>query len=59
MAARSDLFVSPDYYQLDDLLTEEQKHIREAVRNYVKKKFLRSSRTSLNDPNFPSRSLNN
>ena len=37
MAARSDLFVSPDYYQLDDLLTEEQKHIREAVRNYVKK----------------------
>ena len=37
MAASSDLFVSPDYYQLDDLLTEEQKHIREAVRNYVKK----------------------
>src|SRR6476620_808078 len=37
MAARSDLFVRPDYYQLDDLLTEEQKHIREAVRNYVKK----------------------
>src|ERR1041385_2814486 len=37
MAARTDLFVSPDYYQLDDLLTEEQKHIREAVRNYVKK----------------------
>lgn len=37
MAARSDLFVSPDYYQLDDLLSEEQKHVREAVRNYVKK----------------------
>jgi glutaryl-CoA dehydrogenase len=37
MAARTDLFASPDYYQLDDLLTEEQKHIREAVRNYVKK----------------------
>jgi len=37
MAARSDLFVSPDYFHLDDLLTEEQKHIREAVRNYVKK----------------------
>ena len=37
MAARTDLFVSPDYFQLDDLLTEEQKHIREAVRNYVKK----------------------
>jgi glutaryl-CoA dehydrogenase len=37
MAARTDLFVSPDYYQLDELLTEEQKHVREAVRNYVKK----------------------
>ena len=37
MAARTDQFISPDYYQLDDLLTEEQKHIREAVRNYVKK----------------------
>jgi glutaryl-CoA dehydrogenase len=37
MAARTDLFVSPDYYQLDDLLTEEQKHIREVVRSYVKK----------------------
>lgn len=37
MAARTDLFVSPDYYQLDDLLTEEQTHIRDAVRNYVKK----------------------
>src|SRR5947207_11197482 len=37
MAARTDLFVSPDYYQLDELLTEKQKHIREAVRNYVKK----------------------
>jgi len=37
MAARSDVFVSPDYYQLDELLTEEQKHIRDAVRNYVKK----------------------
>src|ERR1044071_7377117 len=37
MAARTDQFISPDYYQLDELLTEEQKHIREAVRNYVKK----------------------
>ena len=37
MAARTDVFVSPDYYQLDELLTEEQKLIRETVRNYVKK----------------------
>jgi glutaryl-CoA dehydrogenase len=32
-----DLFQSPDYYNLDDLLTDEHKLIRESVRNYVKK----------------------
>jgi glutaryl-CoA dehydrogenase len=37
MAARTDLFQSPDYYLMDELLTDEQKHIREAVRSYVKK----------------------
>jgi glutaryl-CoA dehydrogenase len=37
MAARTDVFQSPDYYLVDELLSEEQKHIREAVRNYVKK----------------------
>lgn len=37
MAAPTDLFQSPDYYQLDDLFTNEHKLVREAVRNYVKK----------------------
>ena len=37
MAARTDLFQSPDYFNLDELLTEEQKLIRESVRTYVKK----------------------
>src|SRR5437868_7826192 len=37
MAARTDLFQSPDYYMVDDLLTEEHKLIRESVRSYVKK----------------------
>ncbi len=37
MAARTDLFQSPDYYLLDELLTEEHKLIRESVRSYVKK----------------------
>lgn len=37
MAVRSDLFSSPDYFSLDELLTDEQKLIRESVRNYVKK----------------------
>lgn len=33
----TDQFQSPDYYGVDDLLTEEHKLIRETVRNYVKK----------------------
>ncbi|HJS55418.1 MAG TPA: acyl-CoA dehydrogenase family protein [Chitinophagaceae bacterium] len=37
MAARTDVFQSPDYYLADELLTDEQKHIREVVRSYVKK----------------------
>ncbi len=37
MAAKTDQFQSPDYYLLDELLTEEQKLIRHSVRSYVKK----------------------
>ena len=37
MAYKTDVFQSPDYYQLDDLLSEEHKLIRETVRAYVKK----------------------
>jgi glutaryl-CoA dehydrogenase len=37
MASRSDQFVSPDYFAMDDLLSEEHKLIRESVRSYVKK----------------------
>ena len=33
----TDQFQSPDYFLVDELLTEEQKLIRETVRNYVKK----------------------
>jgi glutaryl-CoA dehydrogenase len=33
----TDQFQSPDYYMVDELLTEEQKLIRETVRSYVKK----------------------
>jgi glutaryl-CoA dehydrogenase len=35
--ASSDLFQSPDYFNIDDLLTDEHKLIRDTVRNYVKK----------------------
>ena len=37
MAARTDSFQSPDYYLLDELLTEEHMLIRASVRSYVKK----------------------
>jgi glutaryl-CoA dehydrogenase len=34
---QQDLFQSPDYFAVDDLLTEEQKLIRDTVRQYVKR----------------------
>ena len=34
---KPDLFQSPDYYNLDDLLTEEHKLVREAARDWVKR----------------------
>lgn len=37
MSVKKDLFESPDYFKVDELLTEEQRMIRDAVRAYVKK----------------------
>jgi glutaryl-CoA dehydrogenase len=37
MAAKTDNFQSPDYFNVDELLTDEHKLIRESVRSYVKK----------------------
>jgi len=34
---KADLFQAPDYYQLDDLLTEEHKLIRDSAREWVKR----------------------
>ena len=34
---KPDLFEAPDYYQLDDLLTDEHKLIRDAAREWVKR----------------------
>lgn len=36
-SSKTDLFESPDFYLLDDLLTEEHKLIRSSVRDFVKK----------------------
>lgn len=35
---RTDLFTHPDYYALDDLLTEEHKLIRDSARDWVKQR---------------------
>ena len=35
--ARTDLFQAPDYYLIDELLTDEQKLVRDSVRAWVKK----------------------
>ena len=32
-----DLYQSPDYFLVDELLSEEQKLVRDTVRSYVKK----------------------
>ncbi len=37
MAARTDLYQHPDYYLMDELLTDEQKMVRDAARAWVKK----------------------
>ncbi len=34
---KPDLFQAPDYYQIDDLLTEEHRLVREAARDWVKR----------------------
>ena len=34
---KTDLFQAPDYYNIDDLLTEEHKLVREAARDWVKR----------------------
>ncbi|NMM49226.1 acyl-CoA dehydrogenase family protein [Marinigracilibium pacificum] len=36
-AVKQDLFESPDFYNIDDLLTEEHKLIRSSIRDFVKK----------------------
>lgn len=51
--ARQDLFESPDYYLLDDLLTEEHIMIRSAVRTYVKKSITPIIESAAQSNEFP------
>ena len=49
----ADHFVSPDFYQIDDLLTEEHKLIRSSIRDFVKKEITPNIETWSQDAHFP------
>ena len=48
-----DLFQSPDYYLLDELLTDEHKLVRDSVRAYVKKEITPVIETYAQKAEFP------
>ena len=49
----NDLFESPDFYVLDDLLTEEHKLIRSSIRDFVKKEITPSIEEWCQNAHFP------
>lgn len=51
--ARQDLFESPDYFNLDELLSEEHLMVRTAVRDYVKKSISPIIEAAAQDATFP------
>ena len=53
MASKTDNFQSPDYYLIDDLLTEEHKLVRDSVRSYVKKEISPIIETYAQKAEFP------
>ena len=54
----ADLFQSPDYYLLDDLLSEEHKLVREATREWVKREVSPVIEDAAQEAKFPSQLLN-
>lgn len=48
-----DDFQSPDFYQLDDLLSEEHKLIRESIRDFVKKEITPNIEEWAQEAHFP------
>ena len=52
-----DLFQSPDYYHLDDLLTEEHKLVREATREWVKREVSPIIEDAAQEAKFPNQLL--
>ncbi len=53
-----DLFQAPDYYQLDELLTEEHLLVREAAREWVKRDVSPIIEQSAQDAKFPESIIN-
>ena len=54
---KPDLFTAPDYYQLDDLLTEEHKLVRGAARDWVKKEISPIIEQHAQEARFPEQLL--
>ena len=55
---KPDLFTAPDYYNIDDLLNEEHKMVREATRSWVKKKLSPIIEDAAQKAEFPKDLLN-
>ena len=55
---KPDLFQAPDYYQLDDLLTEEHKLVRDAARDWVKRDVSPIIEEYAQKAEFPSQIIN-
>ena len=53
----ADLFQSPDYYHLDDLLSEEHKLVREATREWVKREVSPIIEDAAQEAKFPKQLL--
>ena len=54
----SDLFQAPDYFQLDDLLSEEHKLVRDAAREWVKREVSPIIEESCQKAVFPKHLIN-
>ena len=54
---KADLFQAPDYYQTDDLLTDEHKLVRDTAREWVKKNLSPIIEDAAQEAKFPSQLL--
>ena len=55
---KPDLFRAPDYYQMDDLLTDEHKLVRDTAREWVKKNLSPIIEDAAQEAKFPTQLVN-